>query len=541
MEYERHPEINIAWRKFCREALNFPGGPQGLQASEEYWKDSTHVELAGGGLLTKAEVKRIVEHASSLGMEVIPEIQALSHAYYLTLAHRGIAERPYERWPDTYCPLNEESYKLYFDVADEIYETIGFDKVSIGHDEVRVLAQCPRCQGKSGHELLAYEINLLHQFYSAKGVEIWMWGEMLQNFLTFQGNRAGEGTNKMDRFGRRWFLPETYKAVDQIPRDIVMIDWQYASSPQSEKDFLERGIRQIYGNFRGSTIVDWQIRSARENVLGAEVSTWCVADENEIGRNGWFTELVFTSAVLWQHDYCDEMRDALYQKTIKQLPIVRAIVRGEKEIANQGKFIPPLISNLKSIVGDVLETYAGCFDGKETPYSISHLQPILEIGQKCKALTFLHAADYDANALPRRRFTWYFLDNSTFICAHYVVEYEDGIKTAIPIEFGVETGAITSDFTWYRPKVYEKHYDDESQKEAGRNVDFAAPYCVMKDPWLDAVIYFTNPCTMTIDGRKSTLYAWQWKNPRPNVVVKKVTLYPENEKSVPLMLYGCII
>lgn len=49
VELDRHPEINAAWKRFCREAREYPGGPQGLQASEAYWKDSTHVELCGSG------------------------------------------------------------------------------------------------------------------------------------------------------------------------------------------------------------------------------------------------------------------------------------------------------------------------------------------------------------------------------------------------------------------------------------------------------------------------------------------------------------
>lgn len=519
MEYERHPEINMAWRKFCREAMRYPGGPQGLQASEEYWKDSTHVELAGGDVLTKGEVKRLVEYAHSLGMEVIPEIQALSHAYYLTLAHREIAERPHERWPDSYCPLNEESYKLYFDVADEIYETIGFDKVSIGHDEIRVLAQCPRCKGHSGHELLAYEINKLHEFYSAKGVEVWMWGEMLQNFLSFQGNMSGDGVDKVNRFGRRHLLPKTYEALDKIPRDIVMIDWQYSSAPNSEQGFLERGIRQIYGNFSGSTIAEWQTRSARENVLGAEVSTWCVAGEDEIARNGWFTEFIFSSAVLWQNDYCDEMREEIYQKTINKLPEIRSIVRGEEKV----------------------EMHGLTFSHENNEYRVSHEQPSLDIGVRCEALTFEHTADYAKDMIPKRCFTWFFKDRKPYICAHYVVEYEDGIKTGIPIEFGVQTGAASSDFVWSRPQVYEKRFDDESQKEQGQKVDFPAPYYDVLDPWLNGVSYFAQPCKREVEEQTTMIYRWQWKNPRPEVAVKRITLYPEQKESVALKWFGCLI
>ena len=101
VEYESHPEINKTWKRFCREARDYYGGPQGLQASEAHWKDSTHVELAGGHCLKKSELAEIVSYIRALGMEVIPEIQALSHAYYLTLSHPEIAEQTFEPYPDT--------------------------------------------------------------------------------------------------------------------------------------------------------------------------------------------------------------------------------------------------------------------------------------------------------------------------------------------------------------------------------------------------------------------------------------------------------
>lgn len=175
----------------------------------------------------------------------MPEIQALSHAYYLTLAHREIAERPYERWPDSYCPSCEESYQLYFDVAEELLDLFQPRRVSIGHDEVRVLGECPKCREKSGHDLLAYDINRLWDFYQKRGIQIMMWGEMLQNHINWKGVPSGGiGVPKQkDAYGRPYQLPATYEAAG-------------------------KGFREIFGNFRGSQICGWERRSRNENVLG---------------------------------------------------------------------------------------------------------------------------------------------------------------------------------------------------------------------------------------------------------------------------------
>ncbi len=548
MEYERHPEINTAWHKFCREARDYPRGPQGLQASQSDWKNSTHVELTDGGILKKTQVKYIVDYARSCGMEVIPEIQALSHCYYLTLAHRDIAERPYEPWPDTYCPLNEDSYRLYFDVASEIHELLNFKRVSIGHDEVRIIGYCPRCKEHTGHELLAYEINRLYDFYKALGVEVWMWGEKLQNFETHKG-RVGEGFEKYDRFGRLWKLNETYKAIDKIPTDIVMLDWYYSHAPFTEKEFMDRGINEIYGNFLGSSITNWQERSKRKNVLGAEVSTWCLVNENEIGRNGWMPELTFSSAVLWQDDYCDDRRDEFYMKTAEKMSEIRAVMRGKSTLPKKND--DPLLPVASPVGGYTVTAktspeYAKHFmerltaDGK-LMYGTSSDSSEIMLGCKADELTFVHAADFTG----RKCYDWVrtnsFLDKSPYIMAHYVFEYEDGIVTAVPIEFGVQVGNIASDFSWHYPEGYVKRFDDEDQREANNEVSFKAPACEYNDRWLNAAMYFSDAYPVELDGVRKALYAWSYRNPRPETAIKKIRLVLNNEDSAPIKLFGCFV
>ena len=78
MEFKRHPKVNRAWKKFCRDAAKYDlnkdpdrknkrhpahrvtTGPLALQASRYFPKDSTHTELAGGDWLTRKEVRWIM-------------------------------------------------------------------------------------------------------------------------------------------------------------------------------------------------------------------------------------------------------------------------------------------------------------------------------------------------------------------------------------------------------------------------------------------------------------------------------------------------
>src|SRR5690348_17855116 len=65
-------------------------------------------------------------------IDFIPEIPSLTHAYYLLTRHRELAEVPDAEWPDAYCPSAAGSYKLLFDVMDEMIEVTRSEERSVG-------------------------------------------------------------------------------------------------------------------------------------------------------------------------------------------------------------------------------------------------------------------------------------------------------------------------------------------------------------------------------------------------------------------------
>lgn len=541
VEYERHPEVNLAWMKFCREAYRHTGGPQGLQASEAYWKDSTHVELAGGAVLKKSELRELVQYCKLLRMEVIPEIQALSHAYYLTLADRSIAERPFERWPDSYCPCNEHSYELYGDCAEEILEVVRPKRVSIGHDEVRVLGECPKCREKSGAELLAYDVNRLHEFYRGHGVKIMMWGEKLQNFENFKGVRAGgvEIPERIDKYGRHYSMPATCDAVDMVPKDILMLDWYYSQGDATEADFKAKGFSEIFGNFKGSTIANWQERANRGNVLGAEVSTWCIPTEQEIGENGWFYELAYSAAVLWRDDYTDECRMEWDKRTEKMLPELKNIMRGECALFDGTE---KTLSALK-LPEQKTEQTAVNTDGL-TNVSAELAQRLannglavgteFDVNAVCPGLVFFHAAE---NIPERRIHTWFFLDPAPRIPASYAVDYADGLTIRIPVEFPNMTGCFKADASYFRPTgeaAVAADIDDDRKAKAQR----FAPSFAQCDQWRTAAVYFSRSAAFTAQDGPRTVYAWEWKNPRPEAEIARIRVIDEEKSPIALNCFG---
>jgi len=551
VEFDRHPEVNAAWRRFCREVREYPGGPQGMQASESYWKDSTHVEICGSGVMSKKDLRRIVDHCAMLGLEIVPEIQALSHSYYLTMAHPEIAERPYERWPDSYCPSCEESYQLYFELAEEVLEVIQPRRVSIGHDEVRVLGECPRCKGKSGHELLAYDINRLHAFYKEKGISIMMWGEMLQNFQTWKGVRAGGigSDEQVDRYGRRYQMIPTYEAADMVTSDILLLDWYHARAHNTEDALAEKGFCEIYGNFHGQELANWEIRSRRDNVLGAEVSTWCVPNEYEMGFNCWFYDLTYSAQMLWRDDFCDAQREAFDRLTENHLPLLQEKISGKRifdgsmDSLEQFKAVPGKKMDYTYRFGTIDEnTAAAVLAGGLTPLAEGET---IQLQGDADAIVFFHAAN---EGFETKINSWSFRDKTNRMPAHYVVDYEDGMSMACMVEYGgaghygAAIGHLGCRSGYYLPDPYVSQPDEiDDANIVNEALVTESPAYMPYDVWRGALIYACRFAEIeTADGIR-TIYSYEWKNPYPGHKITGIRYVNETGCAMDAHLYAAAL
>ncbi|HEV7503037.1 MAG TPA: glycoside hydrolase family 20 zincin-like fold domain-containing protein, partial [Vicinamibacteria bacterium] len=283
MRLDTHPEISTGWRRTVAELYAHgetidklgEGIPLG---TAHRFAASLHVGVAGGAYLEKEDVRRLAATAERYGLEIVPEIQSLSHAYYLAVPHREIAEDPDMEWPDSYCPSNPESYRILFDVMDEYIDVLKPRRVHIGHDEWRAGAFCARCRGQETGALYAQDVLKIQAHLAAKGIETWMWGDHFVDSHNRFGKRWSEGG--VVRYER----PDTRTARDRLAAAgtaLHVLNW---SGPNGDATFKTLGWPFVIGNFAGTGEKDWRGRVQRSGTLGGEVSSWGAFDEFLLGK-----------------------------------------------------------------------------------------------------------------------------------------------------------------------------------------------------------------------------------------------------------------
>jgi hypothetical protein len=216
----------------------------------------SHPELRDSAALSKRDAKKILEACKKNGIAIIPQINLLGHQSWaakngkLLAVYPEFDETPWVKmpapkdykWPNadnlycrSYCPLHPGVHKIVFDLVDEIMDVFEAKAFHAGMDEVFYLGEdkCPRCAGRDKAVLFANEVQLIRDHLAERGEELWIWGDRL-----IDGRATGIG---------EWAASynDTYRAVDMIPRDVVICDWQYDEDNQTAVYFAMKGLRVV--------------------------------------------------------------------------------------------------------------------------------------------------------------------------------------------------------------------------------------------------------------------------------------------------------
>jgi hypothetical protein len=526
MRLESHPEISVGWKRTVAEW--YAHGETMDKLSEgiplgtaRRFAASLHVGVGGGAYVEKDDVRKLAEMADLYGLEIVPEVQSLSHTYYIASARRDVAEDPEMAWPDSYCPSNPESYRILFDVLDEYVDVLRPKRVHIGHDEWRAGAFCPRCCGKDTGALYAEDVLKIHRHLREKGIETWMWGD---HFV--------DGHN---RFGKQWSeggvvryeRPDTASARDRVAaeaRDIHILNW---SGEEGDATFRKLGWPFIIGNLAGSEEKDWRARVARHGALGGEVSSWGAWDEFVLGKLQ-VPEAVYSSNLLWSvHD--PKKEDAL-EHVGDLLPAMRGLLASQPPpsvTADPMRFETlDLVSAFNSTPRGEAWDLSGLKPGRHyvegLPYVIA--DPALRGGRSAVVVARRPGEEPTRAALPIRG-RWaslVFVQSATGAGRPSI---HAGDQTHFPRESSELLGFYEIRFEDDLVLTHEIRYDET----VGR-----------WDQGLALPFYFARPLVAGTlpDGRAAVVWASEWANPRPDVPIASVTLVgsPGPSNARPILL-----
>jgi hexosaminidase len=282
-------------------------------------KNSIHADNGDGDILTQDEVRELVEYGRYRGLEVYPEVPTLSHTDYICMAYPEIAERDNDPYPDTYCPNHPDTYKIVFDIMEEIIDVFNPKVINIGHDELYTAAKCERCRDFYPYELYVKDITTIYEWLKARGIRTMMWAEKLLPVITEKGKEYGGTGGRHFRDGVEIEAhPELYHCQFHLPRDIIMLHWYYSFGIQYDYVFHTHGYNAVvYGNLAASYVEKW--RERRElGIKGGACSNWGANDPISMQRNNQYFNLIYSAYTLWDKNYDNDMSKRLSKMTFDE-------------------------------------------------------------------------------------------------------------------------------------------------------------------------------------------------------------------------------
>jgi hypothetical protein len=251
-----------------------PGGVNTLILRVDYnYRFKSHPELAGENPLEKRDVKKLVKTCKEHGIRIMPQINLLGHQSWATRVGKllevypeldetpGIKFPEEYKWPNpdglyckSYCPLHPDVHRIVFDLVDEIVDVFEADAFHAGMDEVFYIGhkQCPRCNGLDPAVLFAGEVTAIRNHLALQGKALWIWGDRL-----IDGKTTGLGEWEAS-------FNNTHRAIDLIPKDVMICDWHYERAHPTPVLFASKGLSVVACPWRDGNVAGEQVNMLRD-------------------------------------------------------------------------------------------------------------------------------------------------------------------------------------------------------------------------------------------------------------------------------------
>jgi hypothetical protein len=284
--------------KFMEEELTPRGVNTLILRVDHHYEFTSHPELRDGGVLTRSQVGELVAAGRRGGIRLIPQINLLGHQSWagrtgkLLQVYPEFDETPWVTMPETYawpnpdglycksyCPLHPKVHEVVFALMDELCEAFEADAFHAGMDEVFYLGEdrCPRCSGKDKAVLFADEVRRIRDRLAKHQRTLWIWGDRL-----LDGRTTGLGEWEAS-------FNDTHRAVDLIPKDVVICDWHYDRAEPTAPYFALKGLSVVSCPWRKPAVGERQLQDMlrwreaanpilRDRLLGVVQTVWSGAE-----------------------------------------------------------------------------------------------------------------------------------------------------------------------------------------------------------------------------------------------------------------------
>lgn len=203
-----------------------------------------------------SEWKELSDYAMARHIRISPLVQGLGHASFILKHPEYIPLRddPESDW--AFNPLNEETYKVQFDLYEDALKAFPYaNYLHVGGDEVHTTG---RNSGKSPLELQLFWLNRVSEYAAQKGLTPIFWDDMpLKNAEVYRSIYDSKLTKaQVDSI---WSAnePNLNKYIDLFPKNCVYMRWNYdmPESPGNNRAiqwFTDNGLK-VMGATAGQT------------------------------------------------------------------------------------------------------------------------------------------------------------------------------------------------------------------------------------------------------------------------------------------------
>ena len=172
------------------------------EASFPFTQNAT---LSNEYAFTKDEIKDIVSHCQSIGIDVIPLQNCFGHCEYILKHERYASIREDRKEVSQVCPLRiKEAKTIFRSIFKEVAELHPSPYFHIGADETYLLGSCSKCSKVNKSKLFVDYVKAMCELVREMGKTPVIWADIILKH------------------------PE---AAHELPKDIIFVDWNYGWKP----------------------------------------------------------------------------------------------------------------------------------------------------------------------------------------------------------------------------------------------------------------------------------------------------------------------